>query len=547
MKKDNMSVTELVGQPILAAAGFQPAPFVLRNIGPSRHRSPRQRLSSAPITARRSSANTQLRRPEKNSASLIAPRQDSGFALLLVFLMASLIAISLYMELPRVAFQAERQKEQLLLERGEQYKRAIGLFLRTNKNSRWPASIEELESYNNHRSLRKRYLDPMTGKDEWRLIHIQNGVLQDSVTNKKTNNATQQAGLSNDGFITELQGLGQQATDSQATNPALRRRASDGGGATLGPDGQPLPGAPTGSTGIYPGAPPPPGSMPPGFVLPGMAGAQGAPNGQAGIPGLLGIPTVPGTPGQNSSFGGIVGGSPSQSQFPPQQAVPGAPPGFSPGLSGAFSPNGAQGSGQPGSVQINPSAQAAAAGLLQNLLTQPRPGGLAGLTTAGASGAIMGGGIAGVASKGEGESIMVYGDRTDFSEWEFIYDPMKFRVPANPNSGSGAGGVPASQLASTAGMSSPGTPIGTGPGGSQVAGQGSMGAGGMGGAGGTGGAGSVGGVGSAGFGQSSSQSSQPGASGAPGAAGTGGSSPPAGGGSTAFGQAGGPDIRPGKK
>src|SRR5580700_9144041 len=163
---------------------------------------------------------------------------ESGFALLLVFLMASLIAISLYMELPRVAFQAERQKEQLLLERGEQYKRAIGLFLRTNKNSRWPASIEELESYNNHRSLRKRYLDPMTGKDEWRLIHIQNGVLQDSVTNKKTNNATQQAGLSNDGFITELQGLGQQATDSQATNPALRRRASDGGSA-LGPDGQP--------------------------------------------------------------------------------------------------------------------------------------------------------------------------------------------------------------------------------------------------------------------------------------------------------------------
>jgi hypothetical protein len=43
---------------------------------------------------------------------------ESGFALLLVFLMASLIAISLYMEMPRVAFQAERQKEQLLMERG---------------------------------------------------------------------------------------------------------------------------------------------------------------------------------------------------------------------------------------------------------------------------------------------------------------------------------------------------------------------------------------------------------------------------------------------
>jgi hypothetical protein len=485
----------IVGQPILDAAGFQPA-----------------RVTSV-------------------------GRRDSGFALLLVFLMASMIAISLYMELPRVAFQAERQKEQMLVERGEQYKRAIGLFLRTNKNTRWPASIEELESYNNHRSLRKRYIDPMTGKDEWRLIHIQNGVLQDSVTNKKTNNANQQAGLSNDGFITELQGLGQQATDSQATNPALRRRASEGGGSAVGPDGQPLPNAPTGSTDTYPGVPPAPGSMPPGFALPGVAGAQGAPNGQAGIPGLLGIPTVPGVAGQTSSAGGIGGGSPIQSQFAPpqgfpgasQQAVPGAPPGFSPGLSGAL------GNGQPGGVQINPSAQAAAAGLLQNLLTQPRPGGLAGITGAGASGAIMGGGIAGIASKSEGKSIMVYGDRTDFSEWEFIYDPMKFRVPANPNSGSGGGGVPASQLASTTGVSSPGTPIGTGPGGTQVAGQ--AGAAGIGGA----------SAGSASFGQSSSQTSQTGTSGASGSTGAGGATPPAGGGSTAFGQAGGPDIRPGKK
>ena len=170
--------------------------------------------------------------------------------------------------------------------------------------------------------------------------------------------------------------------------------------------------------------------------------------------------------------------------------------------------------------------------MLQNLLTQPRPGGLAGITTGGQSGAIMGGGIAGVASKAEGESIMVYGDRTDFSEWEFIYDPMKFRVPANPNSGSGGGGVPASQLASNAGTSGPGTPIGTGPGGTQAPSQGPSGAGG------------AGGIGSGGFGQSSSQSSQTGASGATGAS---GSAPPAGGGSTAFGQAGGPDIRPGKK
>ena len=63
-------------------------------------------------------------------------KEESGFALLLIFLMAALIAISLYSQLPRVAFESQRAKEQLLIERGEQYKRAIQLFVK--KNSRYP-------------------------------------------------------------------------------------------------------------------------------------------------------------------------------------------------------------------------------------------------------------------------------------------------------------------------------------------------------------------------------------------------------------------------
>src|SRR5215472_18496109 len=92
--------------------------------------------------------------------------------------MASVVAISLYLEIPRVAVETERAKEQLLIDRGEQYKRAIQLF--TKKAGRYPARIEELESFQNQRFLRKRYIDPMTGKEEWRLVHIQNGILTDS-------------------------------------------------------------------------------------------------------------------------------------------------------------------------------------------------------------------------------------------------------------------------------------------------------------------------------------------------------------------------------
>src|SRR5580700_9984351 len=118
-------------------------------------------------------------------------RKESGFALLLVFLMAAILAITLYMEIPRVAFQAQRNKEQLLMERGEQYKIAIRRFMQANK--RWPANVDELESLNNRRFLRRKYLDPMTNKDEWRLIHINNGVLTDSKNSKQGTDQKQQA------------------------------------------------------------------------------------------------------------------------------------------------------------------------------------------------------------------------------------------------------------------------------------------------------------------------------------------------------------------
>src|ERR1039457_6778593 len=67
-------------------------------------------------------------------------KNQRGFALLLVFLLASLVAIMLYMELPRAAMQAQRDKEETLIDHGEQYKRAIQLFV--NKARRYPADID---------------------------------------------------------------------------------------------------------------------------------------------------------------------------------------------------------------------------------------------------------------------------------------------------------------------------------------------------------------------------------------------------------------------
>jgi hypothetical protein len=48
---------------------------------------------------------------------------------------------------------------------------------------------------------------------------------------------------------------------------------------------------------------------------------------------------------------------------------------------------------------------------------------------------MIGGGIAGVASNADAEGIMVIGDRTNYKEWEFIFDPSKVKPIPNPLTG----------------------------------------------------------------------------------------------------------------
>src|SRR5664280_1704564 len=105
------------------------------------------------------------------------------------------------MELPRVAMESQRDKEQTLIDRGEQYKRAIQLFV--NKARRYPAEIKDLENFQNQRFLRQRYTDPMTGKDEWRLVHVANGILTDSKVTKPTSPGGKDDPKTPNGFVGE--------------------------------------------------------------------------------------------------------------------------------------------------------------------------------------------------------------------------------------------------------------------------------------------------------------------------------------------------------
>ena len=96
-------------------------------------------------------------------------QQEEGFLLLGVLFMILLIMIALAIAAPKMAESIRRDKEEETIHRGKQYARAVQIFF--NKYGRYPNTIDQLVRTDNQRFLRKRYLDPMTGKDDWRIIH----------------------------------------------------------------------------------------------------------------------------------------------------------------------------------------------------------------------------------------------------------------------------------------------------------------------------------------------------------------------------------------
>ncbi len=373
-------------------------------------------------------------------------QKESGFALLMVFVMAAVIAIGLYYEMPRVAFESQRAREQLLVDRGMQYRRAIQLFYR--KFGRYPASMDDLESTNNIRFLRHKYKDPMTGKDDWRIIHIgPGGILTDSLVQKAQDPLKASNSQSGD---TSATGTGTNPGDqSGGLNLATVRRPSDqmasgppgGTGVVTDPNDpnqplqplpvQPLPGQP------LPGQP----------VNPAQPYDPNNPNPQP-QPALPLQPYDPNNPNPPQPPPGFVQG---RGGFVPAPALPGTAP-ATPGLSGT------------------PGTQATS--LIQNLLNTPRtpPSSFtsSASSTSGTTGT-TGGGIAGVASKYPGTGIKIIKERKKYKEWEFVYDfkndsGKQQQIPGQQagqtgqpgQTGSTSGG--AAGTAGTAGTAQPGTP-----------------------------------------------------------------------------------------
>jgi hypothetical protein len=399
--------------------------------------------------------------------------------MLLVFAMSAAIAIGLYMQLPRAAFESQREKEQLLIDHGEQYKRAIQLYYR--KFSRYPAKLEDLENTGNIRFLRRRFIDPMTGKDEWRLVHMgPGGQLVDSLIKKDDANKEEW----NNKFITENKSAG--ASDNggseQAVNMATRHRASDdrmpgsmpgagGAGTPTDPNGNPL-------TASNPGMP---GMPNPGVPTTGVPGQPGippqrfivGPNGQlvpAGVANNSGTFTQNPASNSNSGSGGSVSGNGGygsssiggnggfgnttnnavNNPYPNGVTAPAPAPTTSPfgqpvnsQYQGQSPYSTTPGTNQPGGFQqpgqqITPGQQISPTQMMNNLLTQPRPGGPPpgiGTPVTGGMGGTTVGGLAGVATTHKGKGIHSYNDQDEYQKWEFYYDLTKDATAAKQQAG----------------------------------------------------------------------------------------------------------------
>jgi len=95
---------------------------------------------------------------------------QSGYVLLAVMLAVTLILVAMSIELPRIAQQIKREKEEELVHRGKDYATAVKRFVHKN-GGRYPLSVEQLEDTNHIRFLRKKYKDPMTGESDWKMVH----------------------------------------------------------------------------------------------------------------------------------------------------------------------------------------------------------------------------------------------------------------------------------------------------------------------------------------------------------------------------------------
>jgi type II secretory pathway pseudopilin PulG len=108
--------------------------------------------------------------PHEQCQTKTRKKSEDGYVLIAVIFMLALFVIALAVAAPRVAKSIQREREIETMHRGKQYIRAIKLYYR--KFGRYPPNVDALVNTNEIRFLRKKYIDPTTGKEDWKIIGV---------------------------------------------------------------------------------------------------------------------------------------------------------------------------------------------------------------------------------------------------------------------------------------------------------------------------------------------------------------------------------------
>jgi type II secretory pathway pseudopilin PulG len=176
-------------------------------------------------------------------------RSERGYILLILLLAVAFLSIAALTAVEDIENQIKRDREEELIHRGVQYARAIKSYYK--KFGRYPTRVEDLESTNRLRFLRKRYKDPMnrdpaTGKEkDFKFLHLTD--VQSSFNTGPTNGLVAVADMSNQPGQPGVAGTNADSTSAAAVTAEPNSPAQNGqpgGQGDTSSGGQEVNGAP---------------------------------------------------------------------------------------------------------------------------------------------------------------------------------------------------------------------------------------------------------------------------------------------------------------
>ena len=303
---------------------------------------------------------------------------EEGYILIAVVFLLALLVLAMSIALPNITKQIERDREVETMHRGKQYVRALKLYHK--KFGNYPPTVDALINSNQIRFLRKKYIDPSTGKNEWKPIHF------------GQNKQPTAFGFFGKPMASTMGGMGM-----GCGNNGLGAGIGSSGSSTSSFGSSSMGSSSFGSNGLN-------SSMGMGSNSP-LGGCQpdasGAASGGSGASGASGNPNDPSNPNGTSGASGNSTDNPG----------------------GGNNGNSNNGNNSTGSTDLGSSSGSSSSGSSSgSSLTTSSLGG----SSSGLSGQTLGGGgIIGFSPGSPKKTILLYKKQNHFNQWEFVYDPAQ--------------------------------------------------------------------------------------------------------------------------